>query len=121
MSIAGFENEIDIVIPTIRSLDFLEQWRKFFQPYHIIVIQVRKDNEMNATHTHISLYLSVYLSLCVCFRLHMYSRTDAYNQTMLMYNVFEKLLTYRVHMYECEYLSGPLSLSVYRMVIPRAR
>ena len=30
---------LDIVIPTIRSLDFLEQWRDFFQPYHLIVIQ----------------------------------------------------------------------------------
>ena len=30
---------LDIVIPTIRSLDFLEQWRPFFQPYHLIVIQ----------------------------------------------------------------------------------
>ena len=67
MSIAGFENEIDIVIPTIRSLDFLEQWRKFFQPYHIIVIQVRKDNEMNEcnTHTHLALPLCLSLSLCV--------------------------------------------------------
>ena len=30
---------LDIVIPTIRSLDFLEQWRPFFQRYHLIVIQ----------------------------------------------------------------------------------
>ena len=30
---------LDIVIPTIRSLDFLEQWRQFFQQYHLIVIQ----------------------------------------------------------------------------------
>lgn len=29
----------DIVIPTIRNLDFLEQWRPFFQPYHLIIIQ----------------------------------------------------------------------------------
>ena len=57
MSIAGFENEIDIVIPTIRSLDFLEQWRKFFQPYHIIVIQVRK-----------KMMHSSYTSLSLCFR-----------------------------------------------------
>lgn len=31
--------DVDIVIPTIRSLDFLEQWRKFFQPYHLIIVQ----------------------------------------------------------------------------------
>ena len=31
--------ELAIVIPTIRSLDFLEQWRKFFENYHLIVIQ----------------------------------------------------------------------------------
>ena len=61
MSIAGFENEIDIVIPTIRSLDFLEQWRKFFQPYHIIVIQVRK-KMMHSSYTSLS------LSLSLCFR-----------------------------------------------------
>ena len=29
----------DIVIPTIRNLDFLEIWRPFFQPYHLIIIQ----------------------------------------------------------------------------------
>lgn len=32
-------DQLDIVIPTIRSLDFLEQWRAFFQPYHLIVVQ----------------------------------------------------------------------------------
>ena len=31
--------DLAIVIPTIRNLDFLEQWRAFFQPYHLIVIQ----------------------------------------------------------------------------------
>lgn len=31
--------ELAIVIPTIRSLDFLEQWRPFFEKYHLIVIQ----------------------------------------------------------------------------------
>ena len=31
--------DLAIVIPTIRSLDFLEQWRKFFEKYHLIVIQ----------------------------------------------------------------------------------
>ena len=29
----------DIVIPTIRNLDFLEQWRPFFQGYHLIIVQ----------------------------------------------------------------------------------
>lgn len=33
------QNELDIVIPTIRDLNFLEQWRPFFQPYHLIIIQ----------------------------------------------------------------------------------
>ncbi|CAH1423156.1 unnamed protein product [Lactuca virosa] len=32
-------DELDIVIPTIRNLDFLEQWRSFFQPYHLIIVQ----------------------------------------------------------------------------------
>nr|GMD77228.1 alpha-1,4-glucan-protein synthase [UDP-forming] 2 [Ipomoea batatas] len=32
------KDEVDIVIPTIRSLDFLEMWRPFFQPYHLIII-----------------------------------------------------------------------------------
>ncbi|EPS68143.1 hypothetical protein M569_06629, partial [Genlisea aurea] len=32
-------DQVDIVIPTIRSLEFLEQWRPFFQPYHLIIIQ----------------------------------------------------------------------------------
>jgi hypothetical protein len=31
--------QLDIVIPTIRNLDFLEQWRPFFQPYHLIIVQ----------------------------------------------------------------------------------
>ena len=31
--------ELDIVIPTIRNLDFLEMWRPFFQPYHLIIIK----------------------------------------------------------------------------------
>jgi len=33
------KDELDIVIPTIRNLDFLEQWRQFFQPYHLIIVQ----------------------------------------------------------------------------------
>lgn len=27
--------DLDIVIPTIRNLDFLEQWRPFFERYHL--------------------------------------------------------------------------------------
>jgi reversibly glycosylated polypeptide/UDP-arabinopyranose mutase len=27
------------VIPTIRNLDFLEMWRPFFEPYHLIIVQ----------------------------------------------------------------------------------
>ena len=38
---AELADQLDIVIPTIRNLDFLEQWRPFFQPYHLIVVQVR--------------------------------------------------------------------------------
>lgn len=33
------KDDLDIVIPTIRNLDFLEMWRPFFQPYHLIIIQ----------------------------------------------------------------------------------
>ncbi|KAK4362615.1 hypothetical protein RND71_017856 [Anisodus tanguticus] len=33
------KGEVDIVIPTIRSLDFLENRRPFFEPYHLIIIQ----------------------------------------------------------------------------------
>lgn len=32
-------DELDIVIPTIRNLDFLEMWRPFLQPYHLIIVQ----------------------------------------------------------------------------------
>jgi hypothetical protein len=32
---AALADQLDIVIPTIRNLDFLEQWRPFFQPYHL--------------------------------------------------------------------------------------
>lgn len=32
-------SEIDIVIPSIRNLDFLNHWREFFQGFHIIIIQ----------------------------------------------------------------------------------
>ncbi|CAN1142171.1 Probable UDP-arabinopyranose mutase 2 [Linum perenne] len=33
------KDELDIVIPTIRNLDFLELWTPFFQPYHLIIVQ----------------------------------------------------------------------------------
>ena len=33
------KDELDIVIPTIRNLDFLQMWRPFFQPYHLIIVQ----------------------------------------------------------------------------------
>ncbi|KAJ6868727.1 hypothetical protein NC651_033723 [Populus alba x Populus x berolinensis] len=33
------KDELNIVIPTIRNLDFLEMWRPFFQPYHLIIVQ----------------------------------------------------------------------------------
>ncbi|RZR88786.1 hypothetical protein BHM03_00016437 [Ensete ventricosum] len=36
---ALMKDEVDIVIPTIRTLDFLESWRPFFQPYHLIIVQ----------------------------------------------------------------------------------
>ncbi len=36
---SNLEDDLDIVIPTIRNLDFLEQWRPFFQRYHLIIVQ----------------------------------------------------------------------------------
>ncbi|XP_014493607.1 alpha-1,4-glucan-protein synthase [UDP-forming]-like isoform X2 [Vigna radiata var. radiata] len=36
---AILKEEVDIVIPTIRNLEFLEKWRAFFQPYHLIIVQ----------------------------------------------------------------------------------
>ncbi|XP_057739165.1 UDP-arabinopyranose mutase 3-like [Arachis stenosperma] len=33
------KDEVDIVIPTIRNVDFLEKWRAFFEPYHLIIVQ----------------------------------------------------------------------------------
>jgi reversibly glycosylated polypeptide/UDP-arabinopyranose mutase len=36
---APLQDELDIIIPTIRDLGFLEMWRPFFQPYHLIIIQ----------------------------------------------------------------------------------
>ena len=31
--------DLDIVIPTIRNLEFLEMWRPFFEKYHMIIVQ----------------------------------------------------------------------------------
>jgi len=39
MASAPLHDQLDIVIPTIRDLGFLEQWRPFFQPYYLIIIQ----------------------------------------------------------------------------------
>ena len=39
MASSLLKDELDIVIPTIRNLDFLEMWRPFFQPYHLIIVQ----------------------------------------------------------------------------------
>ncbi|XP_010442289.1 PREDICTED: probable UDP-arabinopyranose mutase 4 isoform X1 [Camelina sativa] len=36
---APLKDDVDIVIPTIRSLDFLEQWRPFLRHYHLIIVQ----------------------------------------------------------------------------------
>ncbi|PQP91668.1 hypothetical protein Pyn_09741 [Prunus yedoensis var. nudiflora] len=33
------KDELDIVIPMIRNLDFLETWRLYFEPYHLIIVQ----------------------------------------------------------------------------------
>lgn len=38
-SLPSLADDLDIVIPTIRSLSFLESWRPFFEPYHLIIIQ----------------------------------------------------------------------------------
>lgn len=40
------KEELDIVIPTIRNLSFLEMWRPFIEPYHLIIIQ---DGDPNIT------------------------------------------------------------------------
>lgn len=39
MATVPLKDELDIVIPTIRNLDFLEMWRPFFEPYHLIIVQ----------------------------------------------------------------------------------
>ncbi|KAL0003630.1 hypothetical protein SO802_011191 [Lithocarpus litseifolius] len=33
------KDELDIVIPTIRTLDFLESWVPFSEQYHLIIVQ----------------------------------------------------------------------------------
>ncbi|KAF9592913.1 hypothetical protein IFM89_018629, partial [Coptis chinensis] len=33
------KDELDIVIPTIRNLEFLEMWRPYLSPYHLIIVQ----------------------------------------------------------------------------------
>ncbi len=35
----GLENDLDVVIPTIRTLAFLEAWRPFLARFHLIIIQ----------------------------------------------------------------------------------
>lgn len=32
-------SEVDIVVPSIRDLDFLNEWKEFFQGFHVIIIQ----------------------------------------------------------------------------------
>ena len=41
MAVRGplLKDELDIVIPTIRDLGFLEQWRPYLSPYHLIIVQ----------------------------------------------------------------------------------
>lgn len=34
------------MMPTCRNLDFLEQWRPFFQPYHLIIVQDGDPNKV---------------------------------------------------------------------------
>ncbi|KAJ8748584.1 hypothetical protein K2173_003486 [Erythroxylum novogranatense] len=52
------KEELDIVIPTIRNLDFLEMWRPFFQPYHLIIVQ---DGDPNKT-------IKVLKASCISFK-----------------------------------------------------
>jgi reversibly glycosylated polypeptide/UDP-arabinopyranose mutase len=42
----ALKDELDFVIPTIRNLDFLEMWRPFFQPYHLIIVQDGDPNKI---------------------------------------------------------------------------
>ena len=43
-------NLIDIVTPSIRNLDFLNEWREFFQGFHIIIIQVARTLDRRKSH-----------------------------------------------------------------------
>jgi len=38
-NISSYYNDVDIVIPSIRDLDFLEAWKEFFQEFHLVIIQ----------------------------------------------------------------------------------
>ncbi|CAF3079519.1 unnamed protein product [Rotaria socialis] len=38
-NLSNYYNDVDIVIPSIRDLDFLEDWKPFFQHFHLIIIQ----------------------------------------------------------------------------------
>lgn len=42
-------SELDIVIPCIRDLTFLESWKAFVQPYHVIIIQVPNHRGLRGT------------------------------------------------------------------------
>ncbi|CAF1036084.1 unnamed protein product [Adineta steineri] len=44
--ISDYYREIDIVIPTIRNLDFLEHWKPFFKHFHLIIIQDGDPNKV---------------------------------------------------------------------------
>ena len=44
--LSNYYNDVDIVIPTIRDLDFLEQWRVFFHHFHLIIIQDGDPNKL---------------------------------------------------------------------------
>lgn len=35
----AFSELVDVVVPTIRDLDFLEEWREILEPLHIILVQ----------------------------------------------------------------------------------
>ena len=41
---------MDIVIPTIRNLTFLEAWKPYIQPFHLIIIQVALDDHHHTNH-----------------------------------------------------------------------
>jgi len=37
--LADLPRYMDIVIPSIRDLDFLDVWRPFFEGFHLILVQ----------------------------------------------------------------------------------